>query len=277
LFSSFKGDFSLPWEHRKPLTPASLAEAAKQTGKYLSVLGPATLRRTAGASSSASPVSALFMSEVARTNTLTPSQLTAGGRSVAVDVLRMDSEDELDSLPAGALRPAGSSVHYSGGGGGGAGGGGMSSQFLPNRPDDHAHASSGAAAVQSVNVANAATVQKSGTVIARPDLLLNGGGAGGPGAGGAGGGANGFMASAGSDRSARSVSTAATLLSAGLNSAGSNGSSNNNHSPAPPAPSRGINRAASQQVGGSDGAAKNATSAPQRKLLTKVASFFGGR
>ena len=301
LFSSFKGEILLPWENRKPVTAGVLAEAAGAGAKWTSTLGPGTLRRTAG--SGMNPVSALFMSEVARANALTPAQLTAHGRSVAVDLARIDEGmDSLENVPVRAISSSGGGAGDNGNNRRSAsygGGGGFSSSFLPNRPDDiaalnaaaagHASSSSG----QGGNGAHAAAPPtKSGSTIARPDLLLSAMNSGGMGGGG-GHGSNGVggmngLNNGGRPQSSVIKSSAAGLLSAGLN----NGANNNNNANNPSlinknrfsaAPTATRSRQDSADSGGANETGNsfaNTFGSPQaapKRLFTKVASFFQGK
>lgn len=240
----------MPWENRKPVTATSLAEAAAQGSKWTSTLGPNSLRRTAGAG--INPVSALFMTEVARASTLTPAQLTANGRSVTVDLTRIEEDDDLESIPVRALsvndaRDNRRSTNFSGTN--------NPSQFLPNRPDD--------ASVQAAaSVAQVQVTSKTGNAIARPDHLISGTGT----AVGAGG------ASKMRPHSTVIKSSAATLLSAGAN-----GSS----SPADKDKTAGRNRlsvpVARPDFASSPVPTSGTAAPPPKRLLNKMASFFQGK
>lgn len=264
-----KLDISLPWENRKPLTLNALAEAAGQGTKWTSTLGPTSLRRTAG--SGVNPASALFMSEVARTSTLTPAQLTANGRSVTVDLERIDEEDGVDSIPIRAL-----SVHggrslsnnvagYADSPGNRRTGQFSLSSFLPSRPDDASASSLGAVGANGVSGASS-VVAKGGSSIARPDHIINGSGA----SAGAGGNTR--------PQSAAVKSSAATLLSAGLTGsagAGSNSTGSVDKSRVS------MTLQGRPSFGGQEKPLGNVTESPpqpeKKKLLNKMASFFQGR
>jgi len=238
-------DIAPPWENRKPLTNTLLAEAAAQGTKWTSTLGPNSLRRTAGASMN--PVSALFMTEVARTSTLTPAQLTANGRTVTVDLNRIDEEDDVESIPVRALSVQGDphanrrTGNFS-----------TISQFLPTRPDD-APVSPGFTAPTQTSVP-----AKTGSSIARPDLLINGT------ANGAAAGLNGKPR----PQSSAVKSSAATLLSAGLTTP----------TTAEKRPSLPLGRPPSlvpeKPLGNVSADAAGGAAQPQKKLLNKMASFF---
>lgn len=266
LFTAYKTDTPLPWENRKPLTHAILGEGAAQGSKWTATLGPTSLRRTSGPGMN--PVSALFMAEVARSATLTPAQLTANGRTVAVDLEKIDEVDE-DDLEHTPVRPL--SMH--GGVGLGAGGNRFSttvpgaSQFLPNRPDEQQVVSPSSPAQGGAQLHLAA---KAGGGISRPDHLLSGSGAGG--AGGAGVGGKGRHSSV-------IKSSAATLLSAGqpqqaqgsplraasLDMRGGGG----NPGASGVRPAQAVPRKSLEGNGSGTGSGQ-----PTKKLFTKMASFF---
>ena len=240
-------DVALPWEARKTITLTILAEAAAQGTKWTSTLGPTSLRRTAGPGMN--PVSALFMTEVARTSTLTPAQLTANGRTVTVDLNRIDEEDDVEHLPVRALSVNDATSRRSGNYS-------ASSQFLPNRPDDVA-SPSGYSAQSS---AQAAVTAKTGSSIARPDLLINGSATA----------KNIGAAGNGRPQSAAVKSSAATLLSAGKNSPA------DVNSPGDKRMSMPMGRAPSstpEKPMGAVAAEDTDKQAPKR-LLNKMASFF---
>jgi hypothetical protein len=238
------------------VTQSVLTEAAAQGSKWTATLGPTSLRRTAG--SGMNPVSALYMAEVVRASTLTPAQLTANGRTVAVDLSRIDEEDDIDSIPVRALSVSQNtpsnrmSTNFA------------SSQFLPNRPDDHLSGAAPAATQASANSLSSAA--KAGGGIARPDHLITGTGAA-SGAGPAAGGVNGKAR----PHSTVIKSSAATLLSAGSsNPAGADAAARDKRT-SMPVPRKSV------EGGGAGGEAGLPPPPPQaqtKKLLNKMASFF---
>jgi hypothetical protein len=265
LFNVYKTDASLPWENRKPLTQAVLAEGAAQGSKWTATLGPTTLRRTTGPGMN--PVSALFMAEVARASTLTPAQLTANGRTVALDMDKMRDydDDDLESLPVRAL----SSVHGGAGGGNRAStsypGGERFSQFLPNRPDDHQTMSPSSPAHSGAQLNLAA---KAGGGISRPDHLITGAG----GAGGAAGLTGGAKSRA---HSHLTKSTAATLLSAGHRSeSADSGGAAKGGAGAGVRPAQAVPRRSLESAGSGEGGHGGAHNHQAKKLFNKMASFF---
>lgn len=143
LLSNYKWDTPLFWEHpRKAVTAAYLVEASMMGSlKWTSSLGPSTLRRATPGNNSRQQVSALFLSEIARANTSTASRLSSGGKTVTIDLSKLEEDDSIDNLPVTALKPADSSWDdfqkvgrsaYS------SSAPNSSSQFLPSRPDDAA-------------------------------------------------------------------------------------------------------------------------------------------
>lgn len=227
------------------MTATSLAEAAAQGSKWTATLGPNSLRRTAGPG--INPVSALFMTEVARASTLTPAQLTANGRSVTVDLTRMEEDDDLESVPVRALssvdaRDNRRSTNFSSGN--------SPSQFLPNRPDD----ASILAAANAQASAQAQVNAKAGSAIARPDHLISGTGSA----------ANGSKAR---PHSTVIKSSAATLLSVGANGAADKDKAKNRLSTAVARP----------DVVSAVEPTSGAAAPPPKRLLNKMASFFQGK
>ena len=148
--------------------------------KWTSSLGPSTLRRAApGTTSNRQQVSALFLSEIARANTSTASRLSSGGKSVTIDLSKLDEDDSIDNLPVTALKPADSSwddFQKTGRGAYSSSTGSntpnSSSQFLPSRPDDAVLMSPPPAVPFSA--ATAAGSQAGGSVVNRPDHLISG-------------------------------------------------------------------------------------------------------
>lgn len=248
-----KLDIALPWENRKPLTSTLLAEAAAQGTKWTSTLGPNSLRRTAGPG--INPVSALFMTEVARTSTLTPAQLTANGRTVTVDLNRIDEEDDVESIPVRALSVQGDphanrrTGNFS-----------TISQFLPTRPDD-AVSSPGYNAISPP----AAVTTKTGSSIARPDHIING-----TASANSANGAVGAGGVKGRPQSSAVKSSAATLLSAGLNGGTSAAPAADKRASLPlgrpPSlvPEKPLGNVSADAAGGQQ----------NKRLLNKMASFF---
>jgi len=173
LLSNYKWDTPLFWEHpRKVVTAAYLVEASMMGSlKWTSSLGPSTLRRAAPGTNSRQ-VSALFLSEIARANTSTASRLSSGGKSVTIDLSKLEEDDSIDNLPVTALKPADSSWDdfqkvgrsaYS------SSAPNSSSQFLPSRPDDAALPST-PSSVPSSPVGS----QAGSNSISRPDHLIGG-------------------------------------------------------------------------------------------------------
>lgn len=253
LFPAHKAETPLSWENRKPLTPSGLVDAAMLGSKWTSTLGPISLRRSAG--SGVSPVSTLFMTEVVRASALTSAQLTAHGRTVAVDLARIEADDDIDSIPVQALSLAGSSdsagnrrsVNTNSGGG--------FSQFLPNRPDEQLAATT---ASPSQGGSHLSITAKSGGGIARPDHLISGTGN--------------TITSKARPHSTVIKSSAATLLSAG---AANQDGTRNRHSVAHSVKSK--SASADHSLLGSVEEGSPATQPPQqqqKRLLNKMASFF---
>lgn len=174
LLSNYKWDTPLFWEHpRKAVTAVYLVEASMMGSlKWTSSLGPSTLRRAAPGTSSRQQVSALFLSEIARANTSTASRLSSGGKSVTIDLSKLEEDDSIDNLPVTALKPAdsnwddfqkvGRSAYSSSANN-------SSSQFLPSRPDDAALPST-PPSVPSGPVGS----QAGSNSISRPDHLIGG-------------------------------------------------------------------------------------------------------
>lgn len=187
------------------------------------------------------------MTEVARTSTLTPAQLTANGRSVTVDLTRIEEDDDLESVPVRALsgmdaRDNRRSTNFSGGN--------SPSQFLPNRPDD-------ASILAAANAQASAQVQvntKAGSAIARPDHLINGTGA---------------AANSSKVRPHSSVikSSAATLLSVGANGAADKDKAAKNR----------LSTAVARPDVVSPAEPTAGAAPPPKRLLNKMASFFQGK
>lgn len=204
------------------------------------------------------------MQEVARASILTPSQLTANGRSVAVDLERIDEEDDLESLPVRALSVTNTPNNRASTN--------FASQFLPNRPDENPTLSTASPSQSSTQLAMAT---KANGGISRPDHLIQGSGAGGSGAAGSG--------AAGKARPHSTVikSSAATLLSAGQGNSASAPNSdkgNNRFSVPPPArrslsDRRGSNTSDSGAAGAGVGGAAS-VGQQGKKLFNKMASFF---
>lgn len=232
----------------------SLAEAAALGTKWTATRGPTSLRRTAG--TGMNPVSALYMAEVARSSTLTPSQLTANGRTVTVDLERIDELEDMESIPVRALSVRGTPNNRMS-----SNQGGNFSQFLPNRPDENpdlTHTQSAQAGAQ------LATGTKAAGGIARPDHLIHGHGtASAPGGG--------------KVRPHSSVikSSAATLLQHNQQQNQSGGLVNGKSGSRSSVP---VPRKSVPDVPASSAASVNPAASPpapqQRKLLTKMASFF---
>jgi len=167
LLSNYKWDTPLFWEHpKKVVTAAYLTEASMMGSKWTNSMGPSTLRRAAPGTSSRQ-VSALFLSEIARANTSTASRLSSGGKSVTIDLSKLEEDDSIDNLPVTALKPADSSWDDFQKTGRGAYTSNLnsSSQFLPNRPDD-AVLNAPPAASSSSPVGSMA-----GSAVSRPDLI----------------------------------------------------------------------------------------------------------
>lgn len=185
MLSNYKWDTPLFWEHpRKAVTAAYLSEASMMGSlKWTSSLGPSTLRRAApGTTSNRQQVSALFLSEIARANTSTASRLSSGGKSVTIDLSKLDEDDSIDNLPVTALKPADSSWDDFQKTGRGAYSSSSSStsnttpnsssQFLPSRPDDAVLMSPPPAVLS--GAATAVGSQAGGSVVSRPDHLISG-------------------------------------------------------------------------------------------------------
>lgn len=153
---------------KKPVNAAYLTEAVMLGSKWTSSRGPITLRRAGSGPNDNRQVSALFMSEIARANTATASQLSAGGKSVSIDVSRLEEGDTIDHLPVTALKPADTTwEEYHKGRGLFTNGLSGTSQFLPSRPDDIISNPSPAM------LSNAAGQRPGSASISRPDLMNN--------------------------------------------------------------------------------------------------------
>jgi len=170
-FPSFKAEPTFPWEIKKHKTVVSFRESLETTRS--SQIGPLTLRK------SSAPLSALQMSEIARTHTLSSSRFRGGrlghqeeGQTVSLDISqlqRMESEEEgggvfhvsklmqisieQPHLPSQALSNAANNTVYN-------------SKYLPSRPDDHRNRNANSNAVPTVVVG--------GKGISRPDLVGEG-------------------------------------------------------------------------------------------------------
>lgn len=287
LLSNYKWDTPLFWEHpRKVVTAAYLAEASMMGSlKWTSSLGPSTLRRATPGTSSRQQqqqgqgVSALFLSEIARANTSTASRLSSGGKSVTIDLSKLDEDDSIDNLPVTALKPADSSWDDFQKAGRGAYSSSSSStapssssQFLPSRPDD-AVLINPSSTTPSGPVGSQAG-SSSSSAISRPDHLISGNG---------------------NPRSHRRISiirgSAATLLSGvnlsrfnsinssaakanhGVNSATSNGGNNNGSSSSSSSNNSQPSAAAtaSDVVYAADG---KSNALKSKNMMSKMTNFF---
>jgi hypothetical protein len=176
-----------------------------------------------------------------------------------VDLSRIDEEDDIDSIPVRALSVSQStpsnrmSTNFA------------SSQFLPNRPDDHL--SGAAPSATQASASSLSSAAKAGGGIARPDHLITGAG-GGFGAGGVAGGVNGKAR----PHSTVIKSSAATLLSAGSsNPAGADAAVRDKRS-SMPVPRKSVDGGGG--AGGEAGLPPPPSQPQTKKLLNKMASFF---
>lgn len=290
LLSNYKWDTPLFWEHpRKVVTAAYLAEASMMGSlKWTSSLGPSTLRRaTPGIGTSSRQqqqqgqgVSALFLSEIARANTSTASRLSSGGKSVTIDLSKLDEDDSIDNLPVTALKPADSSWDDFQKAGRGAYSSSSSStapssssQFLPSRPDDAVLINPSSTTPSGPMGSQAGSSSSSSSAISRPDQLISG---------------------SGNPRSHRRISiirgSAATLLSGvnlsrfnsinsssaakayhGGNSATSNGGNNNGSSSSSNNSQPSAAATASDVVYAADG---KSNALKSKNMMSKMTNFF---
>ncbi len=143
-YTNYKWEAPLPWETKKHLTVMAFAESV--AGGANNSLGPTTLRK------SSAPISALFMSEVARAAMPTAAPTGNSGRITSVDLSQLESGSHEVGASANSGRSNSTSTR-------------PVSLYLPSRPDDVVSERS-----KSTDGSNGSVGLLSGG-ISRPDLI----------------------------------------------------------------------------------------------------------